>query len=72
MTTRERLLTTREVADQLGFSPRAVQRWTADGYLRALEYRVGARPTLRYRQSDVDAFGSRYVRERDVWPDRLE
>lgn len=60
----DRLLTTREVADQLGFSIRAVQRWTAEGKLTALVYRVGLRPTLRYRRADVAAFAERYVSER--------
>ncbi len=65
MKSRERYLTSAEVAAQLGFSVRAVQRWAADGYLRAFEVRVDTRPTLRFRQEDVDAFAARYVRERE-------
>ena len=57
------LWTTQDVADQLGFSTRTIQRWTKDGKLGALVYRVGARSALRYRQGDVAAFAARYVSE---------
>lgn len=67
----DRLLTTREVADQLGgVSIRYVQRQVAAGRLRAISYETGARPTLRYRAEDVATFTLRYVRERNGAADR--
>ena len=40
------LWTTQQVADLLGFSTRTIQRWTKDGKLGALVYRVGVRSAL--------------------------
>ena len=57
------LWTTQDVGDQLGFSRRTIQRWTKEGKLGALVYRVGVRPALRYRPEDVAAFAARYVSE---------
>ena len=57
------LWTTQQVADLLGFSTRTIQRWTKDGKLGALVYRVGVRSALRYRPGDVAAFAARYVSE---------
>jgi excisionase family DNA binding protein len=48
----DRLLTAREVAERLGFSPETVLRWTRAGDLPAL--RLGR--SLRYRPADVDAW----------------
>jgi len=63
-----RLLTTREVASLLRVSVRYVQRQVNDGRLRALALETGARPTLRFRESDVDAWVARYVHERNAEP----
>ena len=57
-------LSTRAVADQLGMSPRWVCRQVAEGRLAARAIGIGARPTLRYDQTDVDRFVLRYVSER--------
>lgn len=67
----ERLLTTREVADELGgVSIRYVQNQVAAGRLRAIAYETGARATLRYRREDVALFTAKYLRERDGSADR--
>lgn len=60
----ERTLSTREVADLLGVSVRYVERQIAEGRLTAIEFRTGRRAMLRIRQSDLRAFGQRYMRLR--------
>jgi len=62
----EQLLTTREVASILRVSVRYVQRQVADGRLRALALETGSRPTLRFRESDVEAWVARFVHERNA------
>jgi excisionase family DNA binding protein len=49
----ERLLTAREVADELGVTPRTVLRWTRAGVLPG--YRIGGR-ALRFRADEVDGW----------------
>ena len=46
-----RLLTARQVADQLGVSAETVLRWTRRGELPAIRLPSGA---IRYREIDVD------------------
>ena len=48
----ERLLTTREVATLIGFSPATVQDWSEND--RIPGFRVGGR--LRFRASEVEAW----------------
>jgi excisionase family DNA binding protein len=48
-----RLLTAREVAEQLGVAPETVVRWTRRGELPGFRLPGGA---LRYRAPDVDAW----------------
>ena len=48
----ERLLTARELADLLGFSPATIQDWYEAGTLPG--FRVGGR--LRFRASEVEAW----------------
>jgi hypothetical protein len=58
-------LSTREVAELVGMSPRFVQREAAAGRLRAREIGfAGSRPTLRYRPKDVAAWQARHTRDR--------
>lgn len=47
------LLTIRETANLLALSTRTVQRYIAEGKLRA--YRVGGEKTIRIKLVDVDA-----------------
>ncbi|MGH3077240.1 MAG: helix-turn-helix domain-containing protein [Gaiellaceae bacterium] len=49
----ERLVTARDVAEQLGVTPKTVLRWTGRGLLPAIRLPSGA---LRYRPEDVDAW----------------
>ena len=49
----ERLLKTREVADQLGVSTETVLRWTRRGDLPALRLPGGA---IRYRPDELEAW----------------
>ena len=49
----DRLLTTRQVADYLGFSPETVLPWYRGGELRGI--RLGSN-VLRFRASDVEAW----------------
>ena len=51
-----RLLTAFEVAEQLGYSPETVRRWTRSGELPG--YRIGGR--LRYPEDEVE----QWVQER--------
>ena len=46
----EKLLTSRELADVLGFSPSTIQDWSENG--RIPGFRVGGR--LRFRASEVE------------------
>lgn len=46
-------LTVAQVADQLGTSPRTVQRWIKEGRLRAIRLPGGR--SYRLYQNDVDA-----------------
>ena len=62
----ERLLTIREVAALLRVSVRCVQRQVADGRMRALALGSRPRPTLRVRESDLEAWVARYVHERNL------
>ena len=48
----EKLLTSRELADALGFSPATIQDWSEAG--RIPGFRVGGR--LRFRASEVEAW----------------
>jgi excisionase family DNA binding protein len=48
----EPLLTAREVADVLGFSPATIVDWAESGKLRA--FKVGGR--LRFRESELEAW----------------
>jgi excisionase family DNA binding protein len=50
---RERLLTTRELAEFLGVIPETVLRWVRRGQLPAIKLPSGA---IRFRESDVDAW----------------
>ena len=49
----QRLLTAREVADQLGVSAATVLRWTRQGDLLGFRLPSGA---MRYRENEVDAW----------------
>lgn len=49
----DRLLTAREVADLLGFSPETILRWTRLGDLPAIKLPGGA---IRYRTDDLEAW----------------
>jgi excisionase family DNA binding protein len=48
-----RLLTTREVAEQLGVTRETILRWTRRGVLPAFRLPGGA---IRYRQTELDAW----------------
>jgi excisionase family DNA binding protein len=49
----ERLLTARELAEQLGVSSEAVLRWTRRGELRGIRLPSGA---IRYRPAELEAW----------------
>jgi len=49
----DRLVTSRQLADQLAVSTETVLRWTRDGKLPAIRLPGGA---IRYRESDLDAW----------------
>lgn len=49
----ERLLTAEEIAEAMQVSIKTVRAWTRKGLLRA---QFAGKRTVRYRQSDVDAF----------------
>lgn len=56
---RDRMLTTRQVADMLNVHINTVRRWNNQGVLKA--YRVSSRRDRRFRQSDVDDFLSKQL-----------
>ncbi len=64
--TAERLMTSREVAELLHVSVRYIQRQVAEGRLRAYALQTGARPSLRFRETEVEAWVGRFVGERNV------
>lgn len=54
---KDRMLTTRQVADMLNVHINTVRRWNNQGVLKA--YRVSSRRDRRFRQSDIDDFLSK-------------
>ena len=56
----DRWLSTEDVARHTGMSPDWVRRQIAAGRLKARVWRVGARSTIRIRQSDMDEFVRRF------------
>jgi excisionase family DNA binding protein len=50
-----RLLTAREVAEQLGFSVDTVLRWTREGRLRGYRISGTKHGRLRYREDELEA-----------------
>lgn len=58
---KDRLLTTQEVADLLRVSRHTVTRWIRSGRLRAIAITVGKQPVYRIRESDFRTFLRRYV-----------
>ena len=56
----DRYLSTQQVADRLGVNRTTVLRWIDEG-LEALVLRVHERPTIRIRESAVEAFIARYA-----------
>lgn len=56
---KDRMLTTRQVADMLNVHINTVRRWNNQGVLKA--YRVSSRRDRRFLQSDVDDFLSKQL-----------
>lgn len=57
-----RLLTTDEVAEQLGLTRRTVQRWLKDGLLASYQFGEGKGITYRIDPEDVEAFLKKHRR----------
>jgi excisionase family DNA binding protein len=55
------ILSTTEVAAQIGVARQTVDRWIRDGRLRARRIQVGKRAVYRVRRRDVYEFVRRYV-----------
>jgi excisionase family DNA binding protein len=61
----KQLLTTREVAEMLGFSPATITHWRARPPKKALPYlKLGGR--VRYRRADVEAYLAEALVEPEV------
>jgi excisionase family DNA binding protein len=57
-----RLLTTDEVAEQLGLTRRTVQRWLKDGLLASYQFGKGKGITYRIDPKDLEAFLQKHHR----------
>jgi len=55
------ILTTTEVASQIGVARQTVDRWIREGKLQARRIQVGKRAVYRVRRRDMYAFVRKYV-----------
>ncbi len=65
-------MTTREVAEEVGMSPRWVESRIADGTLQAYAWDLGQRRIWRVRRADLEAFWAAHLRPAASLPPRSE
>ena len=52
----DRLLTTPEVAERLGVTPKTVRTWIRQGLIRTAKFGAASKSLVRIRESDFDDF----------------